>query len=67
MSAVQFIEKLTFDYPKAILVTNTEMHNINFLTEVREYTGLDCLLDIENGEKGVIYFIDEIHLEMNSL
>lgn len=43
------------------------MHNINFLTEVREYTGLDCLLDIENGEKGVIYFIDEIHLEMNSL
>lgn len=67
LSAVQFIEKLTFDYPQAILVTNTEMKNINFMTEVREYTGLDCLLDIENGEKGVIYFIDEIHLEMNSL
>lgn len=43
------------------------MSNINFLTEVREYTGLDCLMDIENGENGVIYFIDEIHLEMNSL
>lgn len=67
MSAVQFIEQLTFDYPKAILVTNTEMKNINFLTEVVEYKGLDSLLEIENGENGVIYFIDEIHLEMNSL
>lgn len=43
------------------------MKNINFLTEVVEYKGLDSLLEIENGENGVIYFIDEIHLEMNSL
>ncbi len=67
LSAVQFVEQLTYDYPKAILVTNTEMNNINFLTQVIEYKGLDSLLEIENGENGVIYFIDEIHLEMNSL
>lgn len=34
---------------------------------VIEYNGLDCLKEIENGEQGVIYLIDEIHLEFNSL
>lgn len=34
---------------------------------VVEYNGLDCLKDIENGEQGVVYLIDEIHLEFNSL
>jgi hypothetical protein len=43
------------------------MENINFLTKVIDYKGLDSLLEIENGEEGVIYFIDEIHLELNSL
>lgn len=34
---------------------------------VIEYNGLDCLKDIENSELGVLYLIDEIHLEFNSL
>ena len=34
---------------------------------VVEYNGLDCLKDIENGEEGVLYLMDEIHLEFNSL
>lgn len=32
-----------------------------------EYTGLDMLKHINNNEYGVIFFIDEIHLELNSL
>lgn len=32
-----------------------------------EYDGLDTLKNIENGEYGVIYLIDELHLELNSL
>lgn len=32
-----------------------------------EYDGIDCLKEIENGEEGVLYLIDEIHLEFNSL
>ena len=32
-----------------------------------EYTGLDCLKWVNNGEYGVIFFIDEFHLELNSL
>ena len=36
-------------------------------TQVIEYNGLDCLKNLENGYFGVIYLIDEIHLEFNSL
>ena len=32
-----------------------------------EYDGLNCLKFISNGERGVIYLIDELHLELNSL
>ena len=32
-----------------------------------QYDGLDCLKYICNGEYGVIYLIDELHLELNSL
>lgn len=34
---------------------------------VIEYDGLDSLKYLQNGEFGVIYFIDELHLELNSL
>lgn len=32
-----------------------------------QYTGLDCLKYINNGKSGVLFLIDEIHLELNSL
>lgn len=32
-----------------------------------EYTGLEMLKNVSNAEYGVIFFIDEIHLELNSL
>lgn len=34
---------------------------------VVEYCGLDCLKWLSNGYQGVIYLIDELHLELNSL
>lgn len=34
---------------------------------VVDYMGLDSLLNIHNGQNGVIFFIDEIHLELNSM
>lgn len=34
---------------------------------VIEYNGLDCLKELQNGIYGVLYLIDEIHLEFNSL
>ena len=34
---------------------------------VVEYNGINCLKELENGEEGILYLIDEIHLEFNSL
>lgn len=31
------------------------------------YDGIDCIKDLSNGIEGVLYLIDEIHLEFNSL
>lgn len=67
LSAVQYVKKVCKQYPEAILVTNVDISGLPETTKVIEYDGLDCLKNIENGYKGVIYFIDEIHLELNSL
>lgn len=67
LSAVQYVKKLCEEYPNAILCTNVEIHGLNPDTVVVEYDGLDCLKNLENGYRGVIFFIDEIHLEFNSL
>lgn len=67
LSAVQYICKLLKDYPGAILCTNVEIKDLPEEVQVVKYDGLDCLKQLENGYQGVIYFIDEIHLEFNSL
>lgn len=50
-----------------VLVTNVDINGLPEHTQVIEYDGLECLKNIENGQHGVLYFIDEIHLELNSL
>lgn len=67
LSAVQYVRKLCDVYPKAILCTNVDILGLPSHTKVIEYDGLECLKTLENGEYGVIYLIDEIHLEFNSL
>lgn len=67
LSAVQYVRKVCEQYPRAILCTNVVIASLPPSTEVVEYDGLDCLKRLENGYYGVIYFIDEIHLEFNSL
>lgn len=67
LSAVQYIKKVCEAYPAAVLVTNTEISGLPEHTRVLEYDGIDCLKSVENGTEGVLYFIDEIHLELNSL
>lgn len=39
----------------------------DFKKPVLQYEGLDMLTKLHNGKYGVIYLIDEFHLEMNSL
>ena len=67
LSAVQYVKKLCNEYPDAILCTNVQINGLDPRTHVVEYDGLDCLKNLENGYFGVIYLIDEIHLEFNSL
>lgn len=67
LSAVQYVKKLCKEYPKAILCTNVDILDLPEHTQVIEYDGLDCIKNLENGYYGVIYLIDEIHLEFNSL
>ena len=67
LSAVQYIKKLCIEYPRAILCTNTKINGLPAHTAVVPYEGIESLTKYENGKFGVIYFIDEIHLEFNSL
>lgn len=67
LSAVQYVKKLCEAYPKAKLCTNVEMLGLPEETEIIEYDGIRHFTELENGQLGVIYFIDEIHLEFNSL
>lgn len=67
LSAVQYVKKVCELFPKCILVTNTDILNLPKYTKVIPYEGIESLTKIENGQDGVLYFIDEIHLEFNSL
>lgn len=67
LSAVQYVKKLCIEYPRAVLVTNTKINGLPAHTAVVPYNGIESLTSHENGLCGVIYFIDEIHLEFNSL
>lgn len=67
LSAVQYVRELSWRYPKMKLVTNVDVKGLNPSVEVISYTGIDSLVKVENGYQGVVYLIDEIHLEFNSL
>lgn len=65
LSAVQCVQKLCKDYPKAVLVTNLDVHGID--NEIIRFTDYEQLKTLKNGIKGIIFFIDEIHVLWNSL
>ena len=67
LSAVQYCRKIIDRYPGCKFVTNVEISGLPDTLEVIEYDGLDSLFNISNGYDGVLYLIDEIHLEFNSL
>jgi len=67
LSAVNYVRDLTWVYPKVKLVTNVDIKGLNPVVEVIEYEGIESITNIENGYEGVIFLIDEIHLEFNSL
>ena len=67
LSAVQYCRKVIERYPDCIFCTNVDIKDLPPCKEVIPYDGLNCLMNLENGYAGVLYLIDEIHLEFNSL
>lgn len=67
LSAVQYCRKVLERYPDCIFVSNVHIENLPPCKEVVQYDGLDSLFNISNGYGGVLYLIDEFHLEWNSL
>lgn len=67
LSAVQYCRKILTKYPDCIFVTNVEIKDLPPCKQVVEYDGIKCLSEITNGYEGVLYLIDELHLEFNSL
>lgn len=66
ISAVQYVQRLCSRYPQVKVCSNMTLQlpeGIDFIP----WDGVHCFTDIENGYAGVIYLIDEIHLEFNSL
>lgn len=67
LSAVQYCKKVLAKYPKCKFVTNVDIKGLSEEVEVIEYDGLPSLMNVSNGMYGVLYLIDEFHLEFNSL
>lgn len=66
LSAMHYVYNLASSFPRAKVVTNVGI-NWDLENEVLPYTGPDDMLSINNGEYGVIFFLDEMHIEFNSL
>lgn len=68
LSAVQYVIKLAHEYPNMILVSNVKIDpdQLNGIQQY-QYTGLTDFSKYSNGYAGVVYLIDEIQIEFNSL
>lgn len=68
LSATLYVENLLNQFPDALLVTNICLNDFPFDNEkVFPFQNADDLRNYSNGEKGVIFLIDEIQLYFNSL
>lgn len=66
LSAVSYVKNLMEFYPKAILVSNVDISGIDS-DRCFDYEGPNSLSAYNNGEYGVIFLIDEIQIDFNSL
>lgn len=68
ISAVDYTRQISNKYPNAWIVTNMYLNRDYFPgIKIYEYTGFEDLGKYNNGFEGVIFLIDEIQLEFNSL
>lgn len=68
-SAVSYVYTLMDRFPKCIVCTNMNLYGLfdKWSDRVLSYEGVDSFSYVNNGTHGVIFLIDELHLEFNSL
>lgn len=67
LSAVLYVRKLMEMFPKSIVVSNVSLSSAFDTSRVLSYQGVKQMHDINNGKFGVIFLLDEIQIEFNSL
>lgn len=68
LSAVLYLHQLLLSFPLSICVSNIALNFSDIdSSRIIPYSGVDQMTTIENGKYGVIYFLDEIQIEFNSL
>lgn len=67
LSAVNYVEAVAQRYKKCQIVTNIDLDIDVKPSRIHAYEGVEQMLTFDNGEYGVIFFIDEMHIEFNSL
>lgn len=67
LSAVRYCREVLKRYPKCKFVTNVHISGLDPTLEVVQYNGIESLFNVSNDMNGVLFLIDEIHLEFNSL
>lgn len=67
LSMIQYAYRLSLAYPDMIICTNVELHDWPPVREIIQWEGMKSLSEVENGFAGVLFLIDEIQLEFNSL
>lgn len=65
LSAVQCLQKICEEYPKALVVSNLDIKGVN--NEIIPFESYDQLKEMDNGINGIIFFLDELHILWNSL
>lgn len=65
LSAIQTVQKLSAQYPKAIVCSNLDIRGLS--VPVIPFERYEQIEETKNGIHGVIFLIDEIHVLWNSL
>lgn len=62
VSMVEYLERMRMKYPDVLIVTN-----FGYIHEFKALEGWEDLINIRNGKKGVIFGIDELQNEWDSM
>lgn len=65
LSAVQCLQKICKEYPKALVVSNLDVKGID--NTIIPFENYEQLKEMDNGIYGIIFFLDELHVLWNSL